>query len=101
MNDFRKNSPATYGSNVVIAENPEYHIQYVQDNNQFLIALLATSTQQARQTREDAEEALLKTLGITNDACKLDVSVGVPPSYSPELAGKNYRLSFCPGSLAL
>ena len=51
--------------------------------------------------RSAVESNLISLLGISaEDACKLNVSLSVPRDVSTDLAGTNYRLSFCPNGVA-
>jgi hypothetical protein len=82
---------------VAIAETSDYEIIYYSKDQAFLITLLS---QPAQQARDKAEDALLKHLDIgIGDACKLTVSLTVPFDVDPDLAGKDYGLSFCPKGL--
>lgn len=104
VNNFYQNptsSTQVYDSNVLIISNSDYQLDYIRDDSEFIISLFAYSTDQARTQRTEAESAFLTTLGITqSDACKLNVSLGVPISYDADLAGPNYGLSFCPSGVS-
>src|SRR3989344_3290850 len=102
VRNFYKDNPPMYGSNVMLRDTSEYHIEYVRDNGQFLIALLAYTSEEAATARKKAEADLLQLLSVSRDTiCSLDIWVSVPASYSETLAGTDYGLSFCPGAVAL
>lgn len=100
VRNFYLDGPEIEGSNVILRDNPEYHIEYVRTNSQFLVALLSYTLEQARIARTKAENDLVGLLGITKaKACDLDVTLTIPASYNENLAGKNYGLSFCPSGI--
>ena len=75
-------------------DNSEYYIAYYPQDQGFLIVLHGSDIQVARQK---AESEFLQALGVEQDqACKLRVSLTVPESVNPNVAGGNYGLSFCP-----
>ncbi|MEI7425407.1 MAG: hypothetical protein WCK16_00580 [Candidatus Moraniibacteriota bacterium] len=81
-------------SGVNFKENANYSIDYYPQDQGFIIAILNTDIQLARDM---AEKDLLTTLNISQaDACKLKVSLGVPFDVNENASGINYRLSFCP-----
>lgn len=76
-----------------------YSIFYAEADQSFHITLLKTPL---KEMRKQAEQALLKKLGLTEaQACNLVVYVGTPGSVSEEYAGMELGLSFCPGAVAL
>lgn len=84
---------------VIIKTTDYYRLTYFKDVDQFLITIIYDDVFSARSL---AEEDLLKYLDINeNEACQLNVSVGVPFSYSQEYAGVELGLSFCEGGLPL
>lgn len=86
---------------VVFSESSRYSISYYSDTQGFIITLLDSDLKIAREL---AEEEFLEALGIDeDDACKLEVSLGVPWSIAAdyEVAGINYGLSFCSDGLDL
>ncbi len=84
---------------VVIQENVQYTIVYNVGDSSFVISLLSTPLEAARQA---AESAFLSALGISEqDACKLEVYEGVPISISDEYPGESFPLSFCGGPATL
>lgn len=82
---------------VVIAETDKYDILYFKyQEESFLITI--KDKYNIQSARDLAENDLLKKLNISKeDACELNVSLGVPNFVSEKLSGKNYGLSFCPG----
>ena len=80
--------------------NPEYRIYYYlkDTNNQenigsIRIILYATPFE---TLQKKAEENLLTFLDITKEeACQLDITLGIPFSVDSINAGKNFPLSFC------
>jgi len=84
---------------VLVRRTPYYSLAYYYEDDFFAIALM---DQNVWNARVEAEWDLLTTLGITpQNACKLNVSLMIPSSVNFELAGKNYRLSFCPNGTPL
>lgn len=91
-NNFLKNAIPEGGGNYELARSPEYSIGYFEKDGSFQIAILQRP---ASAARGKAELKFLEILGIgINDACKLNVSLGVPFFVDPAL-GQNYGLSFC------
>jgi len=76
-----------------------YSIFYVEADKSFHITLLQ---EPLRGTRAQAEQVLLKKLGVTEQqVCSLVVYVGVPGPVNQFYGGKELGLSFCPGAEAL
>lgn len=100
MNNFYKNAAiVSPGEGALVTENPDYDIVYSSYDSSFSISLLKTPID---TTRLEAENALLKSLGIKKeDACKLKVMVSVPISVDPQYAGVNLGLSFCSSTFQL
>ncbi len=81
------------------ATSTEYHIVYFSQDQSFIISLISEPIGQARI---DAEEFLLKTLGLNQQQlCKLKYNVLTTSSVNSEYAGENLGFSFCPGAVAL
>ena len=79
---------------VLFIKAKNYQIAYLEEFNQFMIVIIAPPFE---ETRNQAEDEFLKTLGITQEqACRLSVTVGFSRFAPPDLAGKNFPLSFCP-----
>lgn len=94
INDITKNPIHQVTDDLVIAETPQYSIDFFPNEKSFSITLLNTPAQKARDA---AEAAFLKLLGVDfSGACKLTVTTFVPADVDPNLAGTNYGLSFCP-----
>jgi flagellar basal body-associated protein FliL len=75
-----------------------YSIVYNVSDSSFIITILSMPFE---TTREAAETVFLNSLGISRqDACKLNVSEGVPAfvSDSDQYIGKSFPLSFCASS---
>jgi hypothetical protein len=86
---------------VTISETKDYGIVYqifgprLNDKYEFVVLPYAKPVEPAVAK---AEAALLENLGISReDACKLNVRVGVADYVDPRHAGTNYGLSFCSG----
>ncbi len=78
---------------------PEYSITYFEQEKRFNVTLFEYPL---LQTRVKASEAFLQKLSLTEEeACKLNVNVGVTPSVNVGLAGQNLGLSFCPNRVDL
>lgn len=75
-----------------------YHMEYYPKQQGFIIAILDSAIQKARGI---AESDFISVLNITQDqACKLNVSLTVPPTVNEKASGGNYGLSFCPNGKA-
>jgi hypothetical protein len=78
---------------LVIADTDQYQIIYLIREHTFQILISAPP---ANMSRNLAENALLKILGVSqDDACKLPVAIKIPYSVDQSLAGPEYGLSFC------
>lgn len=81
-------------SGTAFEDNSYYYISYYPDDNSFNIVLNSPDVERARR---EAEERLLIDLGISKDeACQLNVVLGVPYNVNEKLSGRNFGLSFCP-----
>ena len=79
-------------------ENNSYSIDYYPEDQGFIVAILSSNIQAARDA---AEKDFLETLGVTQAAaCKLKVTLSVPFDINENASGINYRLSFCPNGKA-
>ena len=92
VKNFYKNIVASEEDSLVIARTTEYFITYQKTQNYFWIAITGGDF---KQSRLEAESAILTLLGISKeDACRLDISVGAP--YGSQIpAGEKSGLSFC------
>ena len=85
------------GWGVVVKRTSQYSMVYYEADQGFVISIEDTDVEAARTA---VESVFLTTLGISeSDACKLNVSLSVPRDINFDLAGKNYRLSFCPNGI--
>lgn len=81
-------------SDVAYKRTDDYSFDYYAKDQLFIITI---TNPDIKNTRIKAENDFLKTLEITEDqACKLNIQLGVPYSINPDASGINYRLSFCP-----
>jgi hypothetical protein len=81
-------------NDAVIKESIDYTIEFQPGIPGFFIQLLGNNLYLAR---ENAEQGFLDKLGITKeDACRLDVTLGVHYSTNEKASGSAYGLSFCP-----
>lgn len=93
QNIYKNSLDTLSGEGVAFKDTDEYYIAYYPEDQGFLIVIMNSDINRARQ---NAEKEFVNTLGITNDqACKLKVSLTVPISVNKEAAGGNYGLSFC------
>ncbi len=77
----------------------DFSIEYYAKDNSFIITLLNNDVEKAQK---EAEQEFLQSLGVSqDDACKLNVIIGVPFSVNENFAGGVYKLSFCPGGKIL
>jgi len=96
VKDFTRNPVERVGDVLALEENKDFSIVYFSEGNSFLITL---NSQPVQEARNKAETALLDHLGIgKGEACNLNVSLTVPYDVDPNLAGKDYGLSFCVNS---
>lgn len=80
-------------------QNKDYYMFFSPKTEYFQITLLNPDIQKARS---EAESDFLSTLGITKDqACQLNVELGVPYAVNQAASGKDYGLSFCPNGKPL
>jgi len=86
------------GNGVAFKDNDEYYIAYYPEDQGFIITIMNSNIQKAR---DNAENDFINTLGINKEqACKLKVFLGVPISVSEKAAGENYGLSFCQNGIS-
>ena len=77
----------------IVDDRNRYQIIYEEQFDQFLISIL---TAPFEELRVEAEQKLIKELGITEaDACFLNIVVTTPAFANPDFSGKPYRPSFC------
>ncbi len=83
----------------IIKDTENYNLLYTSNDNNFLITIYNSDI---RNTRTIAENDLLKILKINkSQACKLYVSLIIPPIVNAEAAGIDYKLDFCPNGIPL
>ncbi|RJQ28929.1 hypothetical protein C4571_02730 [Candidatus Parcubacteria bacterium] len=81
----------------LITRTGDYDIVYLAGDSSFLITISRLPFDAARQA---AEGGFLRVLQIAKDeACKLRVALRVPRFVDEGLAGKDFGLSFCAGSV--
>ena len=74
-------------------------IKYTESGQSFIIAL---TEEPLGQTRANAEQSLMRTLGISQDQmCALNYYLGTDVYTSGFYGGKNLGFSFCPGATQL
>ncbi len=79
--------------------NSGFAITYSESNDSFSIAILERPLD---QYQEYASKYFLELTQLREvDACKLNVFVSVPFEVNPELAGKNFRLSYCADAVTM
>ena len=92
-------APDSSLTEVLVAKNTYFSISFFPQDQSFLIVLLNSNLATART---EAETAFLQKTGITKDqACTLNVNLGVPYSINPQTINVNYGLSFCPNGKQL
>lgn len=78
---------------ILLVAETGYRISYEIPGSRFWIAIQGAPFENIRSI---AEAKLLTTLGVSQeDACKLDVLVGVPYDPANLLSGRSFPLSFC------
>ncbi len=99
INDITQNPIQQVPDNIVFERSEKFSIVYYPEEKTFSINILA---QPLKQSRDQAEAALLKDLGISVvQACKLTVTMFVPFDVDENLAGQDLGLSFCPSGKGL
>jgi uncharacterized protein YxeA len=95
INDINKNPVQTFpNSDVEYKTTTNYTLDYYAKDKSFIITLTNSNIQMARN---EAEAGFLSTLKISKEqACQLNVQLGVPFSYNVNNSGINFGLSFCP-----
>jgi len=90
-----KNPAKRFSDDVLdVTDNEDYTMYFFPETQSIIISINNPEIQFARYK---AEQELLARLGITKEeACKLNVDLGVPFSVNAEASGVNYGLSFCP-----
>ena len=98
--DFKNMGADVYISGELQTDaNRGFSVAYSEVDGSFAIGITAKPL---AEYRERASNYLLDVLQISEvEACKLNVYVGVTDDIDPKLAGKNFGLSFCPGSVQL
>lgn len=95
VSNFYKTAAAIYESYIQIESTSDYDIVFNGHPEEFDLVIGLTSKPIASALAK-AEAALLRILKIEReDACKLNVRVGVPDWLDPILAGGDFGLSFC------
>jgi hypothetical protein len=88
-----------YPKEVSEAKNPDYDTLFYPETNTFDIMLY---TFPLEETRQRAGKYLAERIGVPESSlCQFRIIVGVSPSTSSFLSGKNLGLSGCPGSVDL
>lgn len=92
-----ENNKYLLGDNAaLIEEATEYNIEF-QNNAEGALFYLSIKDRDIQRARDLAEKALLDYLEISKEqACQINVVVGVIPSVNERAAGSDYGLSFCP-----
>ena len=94
INNVYKNPIEMFESGVEFKKNSDYLIDYYSPDQLFVIVITNPNIDEARI---NAEKDFLDTLNINQEqACKLNIQLGVPFSVNENAAGINYGLSFCP-----
>lgn len=77
----------------LLKENPNYHLVFSPEFNQYLISVLGSPFEKYRQ---EAENELMNVLQIdTKTACQLKIVITTPFFANPDESGRFYKLSFC------
>ncbi|RJR14809.1 hypothetical protein C4579_04280 [Candidatus Microgenomates bacterium] len=90
---FRSPGPINNQGDTLLLETAKYHIVFLKQFNSYAISITGAPFY---AYREEAEQAFLSTLNITQkQACLLNVTVSTPRFANPDQSGRNYPLSFC------
>ncbi len=93
VKDFTAHPVQQVQDTQLIERTDQFSIMYYPKEQAFNITVTGS---QIRQARAAAESEFLRMLDIDkNQACQLRVSLMVPYAVAPDLAGRNYALSFC------
>ena len=93
-----KNPVEIFKSGVEFKKNSDYLIDYYSPDQLFIIIITNPNISEARKR---AEKDFLDTLSINQEqACKLNIQLGVPFNVNEVAAGINFGLSFCPNGIA-
>lgn len=104
VNDFIHNGvtqpdPSNSGDYFLNTDYSEFAIRYNSATQFFTIAL---DEEPIGQNRRDAEQFLMKSLGLNEDQmCNLNYYLGTDEATNDQFAGKNLGFSFCPGATQL
>lgn len=95
VNNVYRNSVRAFSDNwVTFAENDDYSLGFYSPDESFIITL---NNEDVFTARKRAEKALIKILGITQEeACLLNIFLGVSFQVNEKYSGEDYGLSFCP-----
>lgn len=98
INNIYKNPIIEYpNKDIVFKDSPAYSMFYNNNEQLFNITILDSDIQKARN---EAEKEFIKTLDVTKDeACRLNVNLGIPYNVNAQKSGINYGLSFCPNGV--
>lgn len=77
----------------LLVEDPQYQIIYQKSNDTFIISINNSPFEEIRKEAEENFLSLIKT--DKSIACQFKVRITTPAFANPELAGKNFPLSFC------
>ncbi len=92
-NFYNPSSTVGEDGTIIIKQTPDYWFAYNPQDSSFWVAVSGTPFAVVRQA---AEADFIVTLGVSQaDACKLNVSVGVPYSAGNPLNGQSFPLGFC------
>jgi hypothetical protein len=99
VSNITKNPVETFSnSDIEYKKTNDYYLDYYAKDKLFVITIVNPDIQTARNK---AEQDFLSTLRISQDeACQLNVQLGIPYSVNPDKAGLNFGLSFCPNGKA-
>jgi len=77
----------------------EFKVIYFSESQTFIVSLI---TEPLGQSRNKAEQFILRTLGVSQEEmCLLSYEVLVPSGINETYSGKNLGFSFCPGAIVL
>jgi len=99
VNNFSKDIKGTTQTSQIMADTNQYNIVYFNADKSFLVTL---NLMPLKDSRLAAEQFLLNELNIDQQAaCQLKISVKTIYSVSPDYAGNELGLSFCPNTVLL
>ena len=99
VNNFYKTVTSQDEEYVTFEQSSDYELLYDTEDSSFVVSILNGPI---AQTVPEAEQAFLGAVGVSkSDACKLNVTVGIPAALAGTQFSEGLPLSFCPSGTSL